>query len=321
MKIGIIGHGRIGSELSKRGLERSWDIIITQPSGIYLKTPEKEILIDKPSHWLAHFLKVDIAALCIPTLDDGKIAFEYIKTLVEKGIPVVTSEKGALGNYFPELKTEIGKIGYSATVGGGTRLLHWLKERLSPGTKEVHLVINGTLNYIFDGLSRGRTLNEVVEEAKKLGYAEPGAQEALEVINTEACKDIPMKVSVLLNVCGFGEIRARDIKTQIVAEADLKKLVREAAFRRYIVSITREENEEDVVGGFKFQLDRWWVSGGFKNKTQNPLFLRLVPSGVNNAALVYGEDGTYMLAGPGAGANPTVTGSVMRDIEDLLRTR
>ena len=56
MKIGIIGHGRIGSELSKRGIERGWDIIIAQTSGIYLKTPEKEILIDESSHWLAHFL-------------------------------------------------------------------------------------------------------------------------------------------------------------------------------------------------------------------------------------------------------------------------
>lgn len=319
MRVGIIGYGRIGSEFARSMLKRGFEIgTIVRTTGVYTLGGEK---VGELDDWLAHFRKIDIAALCIPTLDDGSTAFEYIKALVERKIPVVTCEKGALGNYFPELKPEIGKIGYSATVGGGTRLLHWLKERLSPKTEEVHLVINGTLNYIFDGLSRGRTLDEVVEEAKKLGYAEPGAQESLEVINTEACRDVPMKVSVLLNICGFGEIRARDIKAQMVAKSDLKKLVREATLRRYIVSITREVNEEDIVGGFKFQLNEWWVSGGFKNRIQNPLFLQLVPPGVNNATLIYGIGGTYILTGPGAGAIPTVMGSIVKDIEDLIKIR
>ncbi len=321
MKVGIIGNGRIGQETIKRVLQKGWKApVIVDIDGVYNSSKEK---IAKPSDWLDCFKGMDIAVLSIPTLDDGRIAYEYIKALVEIGIPVVTSEKGALGNYFPELKPLIdkNKIGYSATVGGGTRLLHWLKERLSPGAKEVHLVINGTLNYVFDGLSGGRALDKVVEEAKKLGYTEPGAQKALEVINAEACRDVPMKVSVLLNICGFGEIRARNINAQMVAEADLKKLVREATFRRYIVSITREENKEDMVGGFKFPLNEWWVSAGFKNRTQNSLFLQLVPLGVNNAALIYGIDGAYTLTGPGAGTAPTVMGSIIKDIEDLIKIR
>jgi len=331
-KIGLIGYGRIGQEVKKRVLQKGWAVpVIAITSGIYDSGEKK---IDELNNWLKYFEKVDVAVLCISTLDDGTIAYNYIKNLVEKGIPVVSSEKGALGNYFPELRPWIGKIGYSATVGGGTRLLHWLKDRLTPGIKEIHLIINGTLNYIFDGLSRGRALDEVVEEAKKLGYAEPEAKEVLEVINTEACKDIPMKISVLLNICGFGEIRAKNIDAQKIGGIGLKKLVREATFRRYIVSITRaerrveknecssiakEENEEDVVGEFKFPINEWLVSGGFKNRTQNPLFLQLVPPGVNNAALIYGIDGTYILTGPGAGATPTVMGSIIQDIEDLLK--
>ncbi|XOB42053.1 MAG: hypothetical protein ACKKMS_01620 [Candidatus Nealsonbacteria bacterium] len=316
-KIGLIGYGRIGQEVKKRVLQKGWAVpVIAITSGIYDSGEKK---IDELNNWLKYFEKVDIAVLCISTLDDGNIAYNYIKNLVEKGIPVVSSEKGALGNYFPELKPWISKIGYSATVGGGTRLLHWLKDRLTPGIKEIHLVINGTLNYIFDGLSRGKALDEVVEEAKKLGYAEPGTQEVLEVINTEACKDIPMKISVLLNICGFGEIRAKNIDAQKIGGIGLKKLVREATFRRYIVSIAKEENKEDVVGEFKFPINEWLVSCGFKNRTQNPLFLQLVPPGVNNAALIYGIDGTYILTGPGAGATPTVMGSIIQDIEDLLK--
>jgi homoserine dehydrogenase len=47
----------------------------------------------------------------------------------------------------------------------------------------------------------------------------------------------------------------------------------------------------------------------------------LVPPGVNNAALVYGSDGVYILTGPGAGATPTVMGAVMRDIDELLKLK
>lgn len=314
MKVGIIGIGRIGTELLKKGTENGWEIITATTSGIYTSERSK---IDELDNWLRYFRKMDITCLCIPTLDDGEIAFRYIQALVYDGKPVVTCEKGALGNYFPEIKLWIDKIGYSATVGGGTRLLHWLKGRVTPETKEIHLIINGTLNYIFDGLSRGRTLNEMVEEAKKLGYAEPGAQEVVEVINTEACRDVPMKTSVLVNICGFGEIQAKHIKVKTITERELKKLVREAMFRRYIVSITKEDNEEDLIGGFNFTLGDWHISAGFKNRSQNPLFLQLVPPGVNNAVLIHGFDGTYILTGPGAGAVPTV-GRIIEDIGKLV---
>jgi len=35
-----------------------------------------------------------------------------------------------------------------------------------------------------------------------------------------------------------------------------------------------------------------------------PCFSKLVPPGVNNAALIYGLEVTYILTGPGAGATP-----------------
>jgi homoserine dehydrogenase len=320
VKVGLIGYGRIGKEVEKRVLQRGWEIpIIARSSGIYNSRKKK---IDELSNWLKYFNKVDVAVLCIPTIDDGATAYNYIKTLVENGIPTVTTEKGAMGNYFHELKNWVlqGKIGFSAVVGGGTRLLHWVKWRLSPRTAVVLLIINGTLNYIFDGLARGRPLEEVVEEAKILGYAEPGAQTPLEVINTEACKDVPMKIAAVINICGFGEVRAKEIQVKSISEKDEKRLVREAAFRRYIVSITKEEDEEDIIGGFKFKLDSWYISGGFKNRNHNPLFLHLVPPGVNNAALIYGDDGTYILTGPGAGAQATVLGAVMWDIENLSKS-
>lgn len=316
-KIGIIGYGNIGQEVEKQVLKKDWVVsAIARTSGIYNSKREK---IDELENWREHFKKVDITVLCIPTLDDGTIAYYYIDKLLENGIPVVTSEKGAWGNYGPELKPWKAKIGHSAVVGGGTRIIHWIKERLSPETKQIHLIINGTLNDILDGVSRGRTIDEMIDEVKKLGYAEPGAKEVLEVINTEAGRDVPMKTAALINLCDLGEIRAKDIEVQNLDEKYKDRLEREAVFRRYIVSFTKKENEEDVIGGFHFKINDWYVSGGFKNRTQNPLFLQLVPPGVNNAALIYGPEGSYINTGPGAGPEATVRGSIMWDIENLLK--
>lgn len=322
-KVGIIGYGKIGREVEKRVLARGWEINkMVNTSGVYRFSEGIRIKFDESSNWLEHFKGVDIGILCISTLDDGMKACEYIKALAGIGVPVVTSEKGSFGNYFLELEPWISKIGYSAVVGGGTRMLHWLRNRLSRGTIEVHAIINGTLNYCLDGWDKGRGRDEVVEEAKKLNYAEPGSQATLEVINKEACGDVPMKVAALLNICNFGAIRAREIDVPRVTEADLKRLVREAALRRYIVSIAKEQNnEEDVIGGFKFKIGEWYVSAGFKNRNENPLFRQLVPPGVNNAVLIYGRGGTYILTGPGAGEFPVVDEAIMKDIENLLEIK
>lgn len=313
MNIGIIGYGRIGREAERAALEKGWKVpVVLDVDGVYSAGRK----ICELRGWQDTFVKnrVEIAILSIPTIDDGRMAFEYMdRVIIFLGIPIVTSEKGALGNFYPELKHCITRIGYSATVGGGTRMLHWLRGRIDDGTKTVHVIVNGTLNYIFDGLSRGRALDELIGEAKVLGYAEPGAVSALEVINTEACKDIPMKTAVLLNVCGFGEIRAKDIPVNPIDEIGLKALARGAACRRYIVSITKDDDGDDVMGGFSFRLGDWHVSGGFKDCTKNPLFLQLVPPGVNNAALIHGDSGTYIMAGPGAGPAFTVRGSIIPD--------
>jgi homoserine dehydrogenase len=316
MKIGIIGAGHIGSELYRRAKSLNWDIeFVLRSDGVYRNLNEK---VDGLENYTNYVDDIEIGFLAIPTLDDGKRAFEYMNFLLEREIPMVTCEKGALANYFSKLEPRLDKIGYSATVGGGTRLLGYSEERMSSAVREIHAVINGTLNHIFDQVSRGRSLGEVVDETKTLGYSEPGAETALDVINKEATKDVPMKCSILFNIC-FRELipermKAKDVTFDKIKKQELKRLVREATNRRYIVSITKENNQEDVIGGFRHKVGDWFISAGFKNKNENPLFLQLIPSGVNNAILIYegryGRDGTYRLSGQGAGAGPTASSMI-----------
>jgi homoserine dehydrogenase len=239
-------------------------------------------------------------------------------------VPVITCEKGALSNYYAELEGAVRshRIGYSASVGGGSGLLGYLQERMGPGVREVHAIVNGTLNYILEGLSRGRNLDEVVEETKILGYAEPRAKHPLEVFNKEGAGDVPMKASIQVNLSNLtkDKMRAKDVKVQMIGPDQLERLVKEAASRRYVVSITRDANdEEDVIWGFRHRIENWHISGGFRRIEDNPLLRELVPSGVNNAILVSEGFGRHdpPLWGPGAGAGPTA-GAMMIDAERIL---
>ena len=81
MKIGIIGYGRMGKELSRRCLENGWEVMI----------------INRSDDWLRLSQGVDIVCLCISTEDDGEAAYDYIRPLVENNIAVVTCEKGPGG--------------------------------------------------------------------------------------------------------------------------------------------------------------------------------------------------------------------------------
>ena len=324
MKIGIIGAGNIGSELYRKTKALGWDIkFVLKDDGVYKNFDER---IDELKFHKKYEKGIDLAFLAIPTLDDGNAAYKYIKSFIKESIPVVTCEKGALSNYFRYLRPYLDKIGYSATVGGGTRLLRYLEERISPDVKEIHAVINGTLNYIFDEVSRGRSLGEVAEEAKKLGYAEPGAKNHLEVINKEATKDIPMKTSILFNISKLASncVNAKNIKCNEIGEPELKKLIKESKKRRYIVSISKEDNGEDIIGGFKHKIEDWIISAGFKDISENSLYSKLVPSGVNNSILIcegeHGINGTYVLSGQGAGAHPTAS-SMIKDAINLVANK
>lgn len=327
ISVGIIGKGIIGSEVYRKANSKEWNVNwVAGSKGIFSDLSEDRKLAECEDY-ASCLGGLDAVFLAIPTLDTGETALRYINTILDAGVPVITCEKGALSNYYSELEEAIEsyKMGYSATVGGGSRLLRYLQERIGPQVQEIHAVVNGTLNYIFEGLSRGRSLGEVVEETKKLGYAEPGAKHPLDVINKEAIGDVPMKASILFNVCNLTDerMRARDVSVKVIELSQLNRLIKEAANRRYIVSITRDENnEEDVILGFKHLVGDWYVSAGFKRTENNPLFSKLIPSGVDNAILTsegeFGKDGSYVLMGPGAGPGPTALSMIM-DAEKILR--
>ncbi|TAN58183.1 hypothetical protein EPN15_01820 [Patescibacteria group bacterium] len=327
-KIGIIGFGNIGKNIYEKVKEKGWKVeFVINSKGVFPEKfsgiPEKESL----DSFFRHGRYVDLVFLAIPTLDDGKIAKNYIDLFIKNGIPVVTCEKGALSNYFIKLKPHLSRVGFSATVGGGSGMIQFLQQRFSSGTREVHTVLNGTLNYIWDDLKMGNPLGHIVEEITKLGYTEPGKSDPYDIILREVGSDTTKKASILFNLCFNSKrnLQAKDIVVTISPETIIQA-INEAMMRRFVVSFEKQEyfrQESDSISAFKCLIDGWIITGGFKRTDRNPLIARLCNSTtwVNNAILTVegdsGADGVYICGGPGAGASPT-SAAMIRDAERLL---
>lgn len=320
MRIGIIGAGNVGSELYRRAAAMGWDVkFVLKSSGVYRNLADG---MDSAENYDAYIHGIDVAFLAIPTIDDGKTAFNYLSCLLENGVPAVTCEKGSMSNYFSELQKWKGRIGYTATVGGGTQMLKFLGQMACAQTNGVYAAVNGTLNYIFDRLSKGGALEAVANEARMLGYAEPGASAPLDIINTEATRDVPMKAAILYNVLtrDLKCMRAKDIAAVKIAEPELKQLVEVCNNKRYVVSITRDEIQEDAMFCFKHKAGGWFISACFMDLSKNPVISRMATCGADNALLLdQGMDGLYLMFGPGAGAGPTAA-SMISDAIELRNT-
>ncbi len=170
--IAIIGHGKIGQEIEAqlRHQETNWHIryIVTRRKAVtYYENGKKDESSVQPD-----WTNVDLVFLAIPTADDGSAALTHLLHFVKRGIPVVTCEKGALANRFEALQPYLDSIGYSATVGGGSDLIPALQRRMSRRPAVIHVVLNGTVHYIWNRLAQGAPLEQAATEARKLDCAE-----------------------------------------------------------------------------------------------------------------------------------------------------
>ena len=343
---GLIGYGTIGKELARQlaqervakrlGLQTK-PAFIMRSSGIM----EPDAVTPSSFESLQDVgLLPDVMFVALPSTNDGKLAYDVLSHVLKNGKTAVTAEKGALANYFDLLKKasdNFKRLGISATVGGGTRVMTLAKEYCqdADNVSQLHLSLNGTLTAIMSSIappgSSGKSLGYAVYEAIQLGYAEPGADSSYEVIRSEAEGDIPKKTAIFLNSTGLTKRPVDWRKLQFsLRDVEIAQIVEEANVRRFIVSIYPRNGsdkhtirpEKDIIGGFSVNYENWHVVGGFRNVERNPLFSHLSSQTGPGNGMVIGlgpdeTDGIYAIAGPGAGARPTVNTM----LDDFLRLR
>jgi len=122
--------------------------------------------------------KADV--LCEATYTDIKTAepaSTHMRTALERGMHVVTSNKGPLALYYHEI-SELArrkklKFLFEGTVMSGTPVLNLIRETLAGSTiSEIKGILNGTTNYILSRMEEGLAYGEALKKAQELGYAE-----------------------------------------------------------------------------------------------------------------------------------------------------
>lgn len=336
-RVGIFGRGNIGGPLAKLVSANKLDLRFTSDrNGIYGRSNDFVC----HSRLIGDFLsEVEIACLAISTQDDGTIAAGLIEYIISTfGIPVVTCEKGAIGNHFSRIKEFVGQIGFSAVVGGGSLLLHHAKKNMRGGhVDEIHGIFNGTLNFILNGIAVGRAPGQVLSEAIALKYAEPsnganhGVHRSLyDTIRVESQNDVPLKVAAFWNiVMGQPIIQSTDFTMNQMTDTQLAQVLGQASRYRFIVSIMcGEEHENDPrfchrYCVFSYKADGWFIWAGWQEIASYFAFEKLAyaAAGVDNGVIIFkgdaGENGLNLCTGPGAGPGAT-THAMLEDIFEML---
>lgn len=276
----------------------------------------------------------DVLLNTYPTMPNHFPLLTLMRQQLARGGEVITAEKGTLSDNFGEFSD----VGYWATVGGGTKLLPSLELHTQDprNIREIHLALNATLTYIFGEVGSGQDVNDVVEAATKMGYAEPGATDAYDVIYGEAAGDVPRKLAIVWNTIfsDTKELSPGEIKTELTQE-DVIKALSAAHKYRYLVSMfpvaDRERAEkmtESRIGGFSMEHEEWVIIGGLMRVNRTNKIGKFMNSNGPNAGFYVGlgpqdnstNDGKTFLMGTGAGGAPTAT-AMLDNLQYLRRQK
>ena len=316
LNIAIIGLGNIGSYLFKFLNENKK--ILTEKNNctpvityVCAKNRKKNRKIKiKKNQWLSNYLDatklkdVDLVVELIGGSEGPakKLVFNALKNKKH----VVTANKALIAKYGDQLAkiAEKNKVNleFEAAVCGGVPIIRSLKEGLIANKiSKIYGILNGTSNYILSSMSKkNKNFNEVLSDAKKLGYAESNPSADL---NGD---DVSSKLKILSSLC-FNSFINHNIYVEGIKDIDKNDIV----------------NANKL--GYKIKLL------GYAELLNNKINQRVHPTlikkgshigdidGVLNAVIVSGNPvGQSSIQGEGAGPSAT-TSALVSDISSILR--
>jgi homoserine dehydrogenase len=316
LNIAIIGLGNIGSYLFNY-LKENKKILTEknncQPLVKYVSAKNKgrkrNIKITK-NQWLNNYLdatKLKDVDLIIELIGGAEgAAKKLVFSALKNKKHVVTANKALMAKYGDELSkiAEKNKVNleFEASVCGGVPIIRSLKEGLIANKiSKIYGIFNGTSNYILSSMDKqNKSFDEVLSNAKKLGYAESNPSADL---NGD---DVSSKLKILSSLC-FNSFLNDNIYVEGIKDIDKTDI----------------DNANKL--GFKIKLL------GFAEILNNKIYQRVHPTlikknsyvasidGVLNAVIVDGKPvGQSIIQGEGAGPAAT-TSALVSDISSILR--
>ena len=316
LNIAIIGLGNIGSYLFKYLNDNKK--ILTEKNNcrpivkyVSAKNFKKRRNIKiKKTQWLKNYLdstKLDDVDLIVELIGGAegpakKLVFEALKNKKH----IVTANKALIAKYGDQLAkiAEKNKVNleFEASVCGGVPIIRSLKESLIANKiSKIYGIFNGTSNYILSTMDKqNRNFNDVLSNAKRLGYAESNPANDL---NGD---DVSSKLKILSSLC-------------------FNSFLNDKIFVEGIKQIDKADIDYANTLGYKIKLL------GFSELLNGKIYQRVHPTlikkdsyvasidGVLNAVIVDGKPvGQSTIQGEGAGPAAT-TSALVSDISSIMR--
>ncbi|KAG7025167.1 Bifunctional aspartokinase/homoserine dehydrogenase 1, chloroplastic [Cucurbita argyrosperma subsp. argyrosperma] len=197
-----------------------------------------------------HFIPNTVLVDCTANPD---IASNYYNWL-RRGIHVITPNKransGPLDQYLKLRalqRQSYTHYFYEATVGAGLPIISTLRGLLETGDKILRIegIFSGTLSYIFNNFTSGKSFSDIVSEAKQAGYTEPDPRDDL------SGTDVARKVIILARESGL-KLELADIPVENLVPEPLRASASAEEFMqqlpRFDVELTRKRQEAENAG-------------------------------------------------------------------------
>jgi len=235
--------------------------------------------------------EVDLVVELMGGTDPAK---ELILEAFRSGKSVVSANKEVLAKYGDELFAAVEATGagfyFEGSVCGAIPIVRALKQSYA-GDKVLELVgiVNGTTNYILTAMDEeGRSFEEALAEAQRLGYAEADPTDDIEGF------DAQRKLAILADLAFATRVNLQDVFVEGIKGVQAKDLANARDFG-YVLKLLAMGKATDE--GLELRVHPALV------EEKHPL---AAVRGVHNAVFVRSEGmGEMMYYGPGAGSEPT----------------
>ncbi len=313
IKVAIMGYGTIGSGVNEV-LETNRKIL-AEKIGQELEVKYILDLRDFPGTSVEGKIVHDFSVICrdeevkivVETMGGLEPAYTFVKSCLEAGKHVATSNKALVAAYGTELlaiaREKKVNFLFEASVGGGIPIIRPLYRCLmGEKIQEITGILNGATNFILTKMDKeGTSFDRALKEAQALGYAERNPEADVEGHDT--CR----KIAILTAMVTGREVDYEEISTEGITG------ITDVDFRYADAMGTSIK----LVGSSRMEGGRVhaWVAPLMIGR-DHPLY---GVSDVNNGIIVKGNMvGTTMYYGSGAGKLPTAS-AVVADMAEAAR--
>ncbi len=312
INVAVLGYGTIGSGVVK--------VLQTNVESIARNAGE-EIVVkrildlrdfpDDPNNKLVvHDYKIieedEDIRIVVECMGGIRPAYTFVKTALEQGRSVATSNKELVAKHGAELiaiaREKNCNFLFEASVGGGIPLIRPLNSSLCGDViEEITGILNGTTNYMLTKMNEeGLAFDDVLKEAQEKGYAELHPEADVE--GYDACR----KIAILTSLVTGKQVDFEDIHTEGISQITAQDFRYAKALNCGIKLLARSWKKDDVF---------YAMVAPIMVEHNHPLYsIR----DVFNAVHVHGNMvGDVMFYGRGAGMLPTASAVVSDVVESV----